>query len=84
MSGGREGSGLDFSRDPLVLGRPQGTYLEGRISPFPFFPWIWVRGRGEEMISRGPPLESVSDARSHMLFEMGWVRMYGWGRFTVL
>ena len=39
LSRGREGSGLDFSRDPLVLDRTQVPYLEGRISPFLLCPW---------------------------------------------
>ena len=48
LSLGRAGSGFDFSRDPLVLGRPQGPYLERRIHHFLFCPWNWWTGRSLE------------------------------------
>ena len=80
-----------FARDPLDLGWSRGPYLEGRISPFLFCPWIWWAGdfwsereRGGEKFQGVHPLEAVAAARDHMLFGLGWVGVGGWGRVNVL
>ena len=63
LSRGREGSGLDFSRDTLVLGWYQGPYLEGWISPFPFF--LGVGGQGDfwRGVDRGGEFSMIPPSR---------------------
>ena len=65
-------------------------YLEGRISHFLFALGVgWMVGVWSKRESRGDfsqgvrPLEAVYAVRSHMIFILGWVDGWGYGKVVV-